>query len=751
MAPGGLQLRLAVTFFDDFRAVVKREEAFTLSALAARIQAVSAPSKGQLPWLKLATFGDRRTEKNSLRHDANVTAITGLEADYDAGTMPVDAAVEIATKAGLLCIIYTSPSHTEAAPRWRVLCPLSRPHGPERREAFMGRLNGLFGGVFSTESWTLSQGYYFGAVNNNPAHRVAVVDGLPLDDLDELDRIWRGKPNTGSGPGPGPEARNGPVDEAALLREIASGASYHSAAVRLLGRWARLGVSYMEARGRLVDAMEAVPQEDRDERWTSRRADIDRCLDGIYGKEARKKDQAAGEAESGGDEPGMDGGAPAFTDENLALRFSTRHRQTLRYVAGWGYWLEWTGSVWKRDETIHVFDLSRALCRSASRVCNDDRISAKLASAQTVASIERLAKADRRHAATVGQWDTHPWKLNTPGGTVDLRTGIMHPHSPADHMTKTTAVAPKGECPLWHDFLRTVTNGDTELQAYLKRVAGYCLTGSIEEHALFFAYGTGANGKGVFINTLTGVMGDYAAVASMETFTASASDRHPTDLAMLRGARMVTAQETEEGRRWAESRIKSLTGGDPITARFMRQDFFTYQPAFKLFIAGNHRPALRGVDEAIRRRFHLVPFSVRIPPEQRDKGLPEKLKAEWPGILHWAIEGCLEWQRIGLAPPAAVVDATAEYMAAEDAAANWIEECCITGGPTHSASSELFGSWKAWAEAAGEPPGSQKAFSQRLIGKGFEARRLPGGRAGFVGLGLKATPQQPGRYRDDGS
>ena len=432
-----------------------------------------------------------------------------------------------------------------------------------------------------------------------------------------------------------------------------------------------------------------------------------------------------------------------FSDENLTLRFTAEHGGTLRFVYGWGRWYEWDGAVWRPDETLKVFDMARRVCRTASAECDKEKVAAMVASAKTVAAVERLAKADRRHAATVDQWDADPWLLNTPGGVVDLRTGALRRHMADDYMTKSTAVTPGGECPQWHAFLETVTKGDAELQAFIQRMAGYCLTGSIREHALFFAFGTGANGKGVAINTLTGILGDYAAVASIDTFTASQNDRHPTDLAMLRGARLVTAQETEEGRRWAEARIKAMTGGDPITARFMRQDFFTFEPKFKLLIAGNHRPGLRNVDEAIRRRFNLVPFAVKIPAEKRDKDLPEKLKAEWPGILAWAIKGCLAWQADGLKPPPAVVAATEEYLGAEDGAGNWLEDCCIEHAGLHTGAGALYGSWKAWAEQTGEHVGSQKSFSQRLIGKGFEARRLHDGKAGFVGIGLKITSAKP--------
>jgi putative DNA primase/helicase len=184
--------------------------------------------------------------------------------------------------------------------------------------------------------------------------------------------------------------------------------------------------------------------------------------------------------------------------------------------------------------------------------------------------------------------------------------------------------------------------------AYLQLMVGYCLTGVTSEHALFFLYGTGANGKSVFVNVLTTILGDYAANAPMDTFMEARTDRHPTDLAGLRGARFVSSIETEQGRRWNESKVKAITGGDKVSARFMRQDFFEYVPQFKLVIAGNHKPSIRNVDEAMKRRLHLIPFTVTIPPERRDGRLTEKLLKERDGILAWAVEGCSLWQRHGL-------------------------------------------------------------------------------------------------------
>src|ERR1700722_11091631 len=294
--------------------------------------------------------------------------------------------------------------------------------------------------------------------------------------------------------------------------------------------------------------------------------------------------------------------APAFSDEDLALRFAGQHADDLRFVAAWNRWLVWDGKNWQFEETLRAWDFARQICRDAATQChNKPKEAGGIASAKTVYAVERLARSDRGLAATIDQWDTDPWQLNTPQGVIDLTTGQSRPHIPEDYITKITAVAPKGECPRFLAFLDRITGGDSELVAYIQRVLGYGLTGLTREHALFFGYGTGANGKSVLLFTVAGKLGGYHKTAPIGKFTASNGDRHQTDLASLRGARLVTATETEEGRRWAESRIKQLTGGDTVAARFMRQDFFEYRPVFKLIIAGNHKPSLRSVDEAICR------------------------------------------------------------------------------------------------------------------------------------------------------
>ena len=447
---------------------------------------------------------------------------------------------------------------------------------------------------------------------------------------------------------------------------------------------------------------------------------------------------AGGEVDLNGEfEIGKAPKPPAFSDDGLALAFTERHKDELRYVAAWGKWKRWDGTRWKDDDTLAVFDRARAVCREMSAKCKEKRMSMRLAEARTVAAIERLARSDRHHAATADQWDSDPWILNTPHGVIDLKTGDIRAHRRDDHMTKITAVGPGGDCPLWRAFLDRVTDGDSDLELFLQRVFGYSLTGCTHEHAFFFLYGSGANGKTVLLSTISKLIGDYAMTAPIETFVKGSVDRHPTELAALRGARLVVATEIEEGRRWAESRIKAITGGDTVSARFMRQDFFEFTPAFKLIVAGNHRPGLRSVDEAIRRRMNLIPFTVTIPPDERDEHLSEKLKAEWPGILEWMITGCLDWQEHGLAAPAAVVKATDEYLETEDALSAWIAERCETKQTHYATSGDLFKSWKAWAEGAGEHAGSQKRLSQNLQARGFEPKRQGGtGRMGFVGISV---------------
>lgn len=428
------------------------------------------------------------------------------------------------------------------------------------------------------------------------------------------------------------------------------------------------------------------------------------------------------------------------TEDALALSFTRRYQRDWRYVSSWGKWLMWDGQRWRTEDTLAATDLIRHVCRHASLRSDNPRVAAKLAGASTIGGVERLARADRRHAGNTEEWDADIWLLNTPGGVIDLRTGRIRPHSREDRMTKITTATAKGDCPTWKAFLADVTGNDPELMSYLQRMAGYCMAGVTSEHALFFLYGTGANGKSVFLNVLSTILGDYAANAPMDTFMETRSDRHPTDLAGLRGARFVSATETEQGRRWNESKMKEITGGDRVSARFMRQDFFTFIPQFKLIIAGNHKPSIRNIDEAMKRRMHLVPFTITIPPERRDGNLTEKLLKERDGILAWMLEGCLAWQKSRLQRPEKVIAATDEYFEAEDAIGRWLEERCVRKDTAKSLTAELFSDWKRWADDSGEFAGSQRRFSDLLLTRGLEKWRNNSGIRGFQGIGLRELP-----------
>jgi putative DNA primase/helicase len=355
----------------------------------------------------------------------------------------------------------------------------------------------------------------------------------------------------------------------------------------------------------------------------------------------------------------------------------------------WGRWYKWTGTVWAVDEKRVAFSLARQVARAAARECPPKK-AAPIASARTVAAIERLAQADPRLATAIDVWDADPWLLNTPDGVVDLRTGNLRAHSSGDFMTQITAVGPGGDCPRFKRFMLEIMNGDEEMVAFIQRVLGYCLTGDISEEAFFFFHGSGQNGKGVLTATVEWLMADYCKSANDELFTQTHNDRHSTEVARLKGARMVLVTELEEGRRWDETKLKKMTGGDTLTARFMRQDFFEFKPQFKPTVAGNHKPQIKSVGVAMRRRINLVPFLVTIPKERRDNGLKAKLKGEGPGILHWMIDGCLEYQRIGLNPPRSVVDATDAYFKDEDNVSTWIEERCEVGKGLRDPSSKLF-------------------------------------------------------------
>ena len=415
-----------------------------------------------------------------------------------------------------------------------------------------------------------------------------------------------------------------------------------------------------------------------------------------------------------------------LNQDGAALAFVAEHGSRLRYCHQFGCWLKWTGAIWQRDQSDLAFEWARELSREMA----DDSVRKEFAKVSHASAVERFARSDRDMVVDADDLDRDPMLLGTPGGTVDLRTGTLLPARPNDLITQAVAVAPAESacCPTWLRFLHEATGGDADLVGFLQRFGGYTLTGDTREHALMFIHGDGGNGKSVWLNTLAGIMGSYAKTAALDALTATKSERHPTDVAMLHGARLVSASETEEGRSWAEAKVKALTGGDPITARFMRQDFFTFKPRFKLIVIGNHQPALDNPDAASKRRFNIVPFVHK--PDTPDKQLEDRLRREWPGILRWLITGCLAWQQDGLRPPQVVTDATAKYFTEQDRVGQWIDQFCDLGGRGLNApSSELFSSWSFYAHSVGEKPNTSKWLVDALRRHGCEIGKIKGVRS----------------------
>jgi len=385
-------------------------------------------------------------------------------------------------------------------------------------------------------------------------------------------------------------------------------------------------------------------------------------------------DSADGEAE----EP-----APAvskierFTDLGNARRFVARYRDRARYCERWAKWFVWDGMRWKEDETLEVFELATRLIRSlyalARRINDADKRKVflnhlvKSESWRSISAMLNLAKSDPSVAIRPGDLDPDPWLLTVKNGTLDLRTGQLRPHDPRDLISKLAPVEydPRAECPNWMEFLYMVMNRRRSLVEFLQRAFGTCLTGITSDKAMFILYGAaGDNGKSTMIDVFQSLLGDYASRTPVETFLRRKEGTIPNDVARLKGARFVWASENEHGTRLSEALIKEMTGGDRMSARFMRGEFFEFYPEFKPWLATNHKPQIRG-DQPLWRRLKLIPFDVSISKEiQRPRHeVMAMFRAEFPGILNWAVQGCLEWQRDGLGVPQEVVEATRGYEA----------------------------------------------------------------------------------------
>ncbi len=436
------------------------------------------------------------------------------------------------------------------------------------------------------------------------------------------------------------------------------------------------------------------------------------------------------------------------TDLGNAKRLVERHGHDIRYCHDWRDWLVYDGARWAVDrsgeierrakDTAGAIYLEPYMMSEGPERKTAGAWAVKTESESRLRAMVALAQSEPNVPVAVAEMDADPMLLNVANGTLDLTTGALRPHNRQDLLTKLTPVAydPAAECPLLVACLTRWLAGDDASIAFLQRAIGYTLTGRTDEQVLLFLYGLGANGKSVLLELLARLLGEYGVKADFNTFLAGRREGPRNDLAALVGARFVAAAEADEGRRWDESTIKAVTGGDTVTARKLYAEFFSFRPTFKPWFSANTKPLVSGTGEAMWRRIRLVPFTVTIPEGERDPHLLERLTTELPGVLTWAVQGCLAWQQHGLGQSPAVREATATYRAESDVLGGFLEQECQLTPEGRCPSAWLHKRYKEWAERAGERAVSQVKFSLRLAERGFHRVKDRTGRMVWFGISL---------------
>jgi len=453
--------------------------------------------------------------------------------------------------------------------------------------------------------------------------------------------------------------------------------------------------------------------------------------------------------------------AAHLTDLGNARRLIARYGENLRYCWPWSRWLIWNGKSWHQDDTAEVVryakDTVRSIYIEAANCADQNRRTALAEWARRsegesrINAMINLARSEPGIPVLPSQLDSDPMLFPVQNGVIDLRQKTFIPeHRKSDLITRLVPITfdPRAECPLWDSFLDRIMAGNRDMIEFLQRCVGYSLTGDVSEHVLLILYGRGANGKTVFLNTLLALTGPYGKQAAPDLLLAKKYETHPTELADLMGVRTLVSSETAEGRRLSEALIKQLTGGDKIKARFLYSDFFEFSPTHTIWLATNHKPIVRGTDHGIWRRIRLIPFTVTIPEDEQDKHLSEKLLSELPGILNWAVKGCLMWQQDGLDAPDEVKTATSNYRAEMDVLQAFINEECIVNPLAKVRSSHLYKAYLEWCKTTNEHELSQRQFTNAMQERGFTKTRTESG-VWFMGIGLNLDEGQrrsAGRY-----
>lgn len=442
-----------------------------------------------------------------------------------------------------------------------------------------------------------------------------------------------------------------------------------------------------------------------------------------------------------------------LTDDGNARLLVAEYAATLRYVPDAGKWVTWEGTRWQwHPDDGPAIQAARDVIRRIP-TDNSDLASHRLKSmtARRIADTTRLARATPAMRLAASQFDRHPWQLNTPGGVVDLRTGAIATPTPALFHSKQTAVTPDARMrtPLWDLFLKTTFQSNVALERYVQRLAGLTFIGEVLEHVLPFLHGPGGNGKTVFAEVLSTIAGDYATEAP-QGFLVAGRDKHETELANLQGRRMVVGSEVNENTRFDEAKVKLLSGGDKITARFMRQDFFTFVPSHTFWLLGNSQPKVETGGESFWRRLRLIPFTHTVPEADRIENLQTRLvEEEGPGILHWIVQGAVDYAAEGLDTPADVLAATDTYRAEEDHLGRFIEDRCRVGGGdiVRVEMAELRRAYDVWCKEQHEDAVTATAFGRQLKQRFDIGTAKSNGRRFYTNVTLYA-PEEPAEHED---
>lgn len=452
-----------------------------------------------------------------------------------------------------------------------------------------------------------------------------------------------------------------------------------------------------------------------------------------------------------------------YTDLGNSRRFAAKFGNDIRYVHPWKSWLVWDGTRWLLDSKERIMQMAREIpaiiaeeaaahFRAAAHANSKSEREARhkqgeealkgarnAEGAKNIKNFLELARSEPGIAIDIDDLDKHKYLLNVANGTVDLRTGELHPHRREDYHTRIVPYHydPAAAAPRWERAVLEFCCDDAELAFFLKRAIGHSLTGDVSEQCIFILFGGGSNGKSLFLDTVRRLGGQYGQAAKFETFLEDdkGSGKIDNDVADLRGARLVTASESPENRRLAEHKIKHMTGGERLRARHLFQESFEFDPTHHIWLATNHKPVIKGTDLGIWRRIRLVPCMAFFDKKNPDPTLETDLEAEMPGILTWAIKGAQQWYRQRLGTTAAIEEATAEYREEMDSIGAWLAECCTTDNPrAETSAADLYASYSAWTDAAGEGTLSQRNLGLRLKERQF--RKSKSGTVRWLGIGL---------------